>query len=227
MITRAADVLRSRQGPAPSPVMRRPFTTPAHHGARTVYVTRHARTAANAARRIAGWTNPPITPEGRSEIHTAAKWWADRPIDWVISSPLERCSATATLLFGRLDDIDAAFTEQAVPGLEGLPVDRAHRLTPELCRADGWSRPDAPRDPRSEHLDTITSRVLAALRGAAAAVPAGRSVAVVTHGAVVVSVLRAAGVPAATAGNLTVVELTVDPETGWDLDAVHDPLQGR
>jgi broad specificity phosphatase PhoE len=200
------------------------FTSPATAGRRTVWVCRHARTDFNDAGVVSGWRPGRITPAGRRDLANATSWWASRQPDWVVSSPLGRAVDTARLLFGRVDDIDAAWVEQATPGLEAMTVAAAHRRWPELCHENGWARRDAPRHHASEHLESVTSRALTGLRSAAAAAGVGASVAVVSHGAVLVALLAAAGRDAATVPNLAVLELAVDPTVGWELVAVHDPL---
>jgi broad specificity phosphatase PhoE len=165
-----------------------------------------------------------LSERGELDARSVSPWWRDRRIDWVISSPVLRSMATARLALGRIDDVDAGWGEQAMPALAGMSVGEAFTSFPELIRPDGWSRTDAPRNAAIEHIDTVADRAVDAMRRAAAQRPPGSQVAVVTHGAVLVALLRKAEADVATVANLAVGEFHVDPHRGWFLSAVHDPL---
>lgn len=201
-----------------------PFLSTADTGARTVWVSRHGRTVGNDGHILQGWAAYELSESGYADVVAAKSWWDGLTIDRVVASPLVRATQTANVLFGRVDDVDVGWVEQASPGLEGLTVYDAHQARPDLCRPDGWSRTDAPRDQAQEHIDVLTARAVGALRRAALSVPSGGHVAVVSHGAVLVALLRASGFEAATVSNLGVVECTVDPAAGWQALALHDPL---
>lgn len=190
---------------------------------RKVWVSRHARTTANESGQLQGWEPFDLSPSGEADLVEARRWWSERPITWVISSPILRALRTADLLFGRVDDIDAGWSEQATPDLAGIRAAEAHARYPEIVQLDGWSRVDAPRHRAMEHIATVEARAIGALRHAAAT-PVPGDVAVVTHGAVLVALVRAAGHEAASVGNLAVAEIVVDPVSGWALSALHNPL---
>lgn len=194
-------------------------------GRRTVWVSRHAKTDANEASILQGWDPYELSVTGQSDAARAATWWQARPVTWVISSPVLRAMRTAQIMLGRVDDLDSSWGEQAMPGMAGASVQDNHRRFPELVRPDGWSRQDAPRSDVIEHISTVEDRAIGALRRSGLR-QVDSHTAVVTHGAVLAALLRAAGVDAPTVGNLAVAEFEVDPTVGWRLLAVHDPLVG-
>lgn len=67
----------------------------------TLYLARHAETAANEARRLQGWVDGPdnqLLPSGRERALEAAAFLCDKPLDAVYVSPLGRARETARLL---------------------------------------------------------------------------------------------------------------------------------
>ena len=197
-----------------------------NHGSqvdRIVWVIRHARTSANEAGVLQGWERYPLSSSGQRDASLAARWWRQHNISWVVSSPVHRALETARVIFGRVDEIDSGWGEQATPDLEGKTGAVAHALFPELIGADGWSREDAARSAAVEHILTVQERGIAALRRSAIA-PSGGEVAVVTHGAVLVALLRRAGSEAQTVGNLAAAQFLVSPIRGWELVEIREPL---
>lgn len=196
----------------------------AEPGRRTVLVTRHGRTTGNEQHLHQHWGDWPLTDEGTARTREAAAWWRDRCVDHVVSSPVHRATQTAELLFGRLDEIDAGWAEHAAPTVAGETYARAHEVHPEVLRADGWPVRDAPTSPVLERWAVVSDRAVQALRRAAATVPAGGTVAVVTHGSLLVALTSLGGQDSPTLPNLHVAECAVDPVQGWSLTAVHDPF---
>jgi broad specificity phosphatase PhoE len=148
-----------------------------------------------------------------------------------ISSPIPRAIETSHCLWGRVDELDAAWGERAVPAVEGLTLEGAHRLYPSLLEPDGWVCPDTPLNPFVESTAALDSRVQAALARAANSVPEACLVAVMTHGAVLAAILSMAEIDSHYApqaplrcGNLEVVEIAVDPAKGWTVRGRHSPL---
>jgi len=206
-----------------------PFTQHALGGTRTVWVSRHGRTASNEADIHQGWADTPLSAGGLADALAARAWWAGVPVSWVVTSPVRRAVQTGEVLFGAVNDIDSGWVESAIPGIAGLTYAQAYQGRPDLCGPDGCGIPGRAPDPGAEHPTTISDRTLGALRRTAAAVDPGGQVAVVTHGSALAALVTAAAWgPAdgrgANPGNLAVLELAVDPTAGWTLLAVHSPL---
>src|SRR4051794_36975682 len=91
----------------------------------TLYLVRHAATAANLARpnRLQGRSDPPLAPAGVRQAEATCDLLADRRIDACYCSPLQRAVETAAIIAGphRLTPapIDA-LTECSVGEWEGL-----------------------------------------------------------------------------------------------------------
>lgn len=64
----------------------------------TVYIVRHARTEANEASLISGWSDTSLTPEGEEQARAAGKVLADVQFDAVLSSSLGRAIHTTELI---------------------------------------------------------------------------------------------------------------------------------
>ena len=197
---------------------------PAEPGPRTVLVTRHGRTTGNEQLLHQHWGDWPLTEDGIARTREAAAWWRNRGVDHVVSSPVHRATATAELLLGRLDEIDAGWAEHAAPTVAGWTYAAAHEAYPEVLREDGWPVRDAPTSPVMERWPVVVDRAVQALRRAASTVPPGGTVAVVTHGSLLVALTSLGGQDSPTLPNLTVAECEVDPAVGWSLTAVHDPF---
>jgi broad specificity phosphatase PhoE len=190
-------------------------------GGRTVWVCRHALSVGNEQHVLQGWGDYPLSEQGRSQALAARRFFSDAQLAQVISSPLRRACETAQLLFGRVDEVDAGWVEQAAPAVEGLAVADAHRRCPQLLDGDGWSLPAAPFSAEVEHLTAVAARAEAAPLRAASA-PGSGPVAAVSHGALLASLLAASGV-GGRPGNLAALETRVS-SSGWELIAVHDML---
>jgi broad specificity phosphatase PhoE len=201
-------------------------------GERTVLVARHGRTSANEEGIHQNWGSYPLSASGKIDIEVAKHWWGRWNVTHHIASPIPRATETAHRLWGRVDELDAAWGERAVPAVEGLTLEEAHRLHPALLEPDGWVSPDAPVTPFVESAAALDSRVHAALARAAGTVPAAGVVAVMTHGAVLAALLAvsAEGDPDSSpeaplrCRNLEVLEIAVDPAKGWSMRARHSPL---
>jgi broad specificity phosphatase PhoE len=207
----------------------KPFeSTTVEAGSRTVLVARHGRTAANEQRVHQGWRPYALSAAGSAAAEAAGvgcrgRWSVDR----VISSPVPRAAETARALWGRIDELDAAWGELACPAVEGVTADDAHRRHPSIFGADGWIVPECPPNDCVESSTAFDARILSALRRAAGTVVPGRVVATVTHGAALATLLRLDGQARTAAvlrpSNLTIVEVVVDPALGWRLTGVHEP----
>jgi len=154
----------------------------ANHGATVFYLMRHAPTVWNAAGRIQGQTDSPLTPIGQA---WAARWGiqlASLQLTRLLSSDIGRAVATARRMNAVLKlpmSADARLREQDW----GQWTGRVHRLLKTEAaqayahqQAMGWHF----RPPGGEsHLDTL-ERALAALRDMTATYP-GERLLVVSH----------------------------------------------
>lgn len=178
-------------------------------GGRTVWVFRHARSVGNESGVFQGWSDGDLSAGGRSDAERLARELSSLDVGYVLSSPLLRARRTAELLFGRVDEVDAAWVEPAAPGLQGALVRDVAATWPELVRPDGWPHDDGRVSALLESAESVRSRVRTGLLRAART-PGGGDVAVVTHGSVLAALLHLAGRPAARPGNLEFVRCRVD-----------------
>lgn len=148
-------------------------------------LVRHGRTAANAARQIAGALDVPLDDVGRSQARELAAAWRYGTPDAVFSSPLQRAVETARLLGAepvRLGDLRELHQGE----LEGLPAAEAMARFGEVFAAFARD-PVACRLPGGESLGECRDRALTALQRIASARDHG-TVLVVTHQMVIASV---------------------------------------
>lgn len=159
-----------------------------------IALLRHAPTAWNAARRLQGRTDVPLSPAGRA---LAGQWrlpalpgrrWAERA--W-ISSPLRRCRETATLMLRSMSrsmdvpplELDERLIERSFGDWEGdtlADLRRRYGARMQEWEAKGWDfRPpggESPRDVLHRSMDLLRERL-----------PHGQDLTCITHR----SVLRA------------------------------------
>jgi broad specificity phosphatase PhoE len=204
----------------------------AETGERTVLVARHGRTSGNDDGIHQNWGSSHLSPAGLDQLELAKRWWNQRSVTHSISSPVPRAIETANRLWGRIDELDAAWGERAVPAVEGMTHEEAHRLHPTLLQPDGWVSPEAPMNAFVESSAALESRVQAALQRAASAVPEAHVVAVMTHGALLAAILTMSAESdshgsleaSVRCSNLAVLEVAVDPAKGWSLRQRHSPM---
>ena len=191
-----------------------------------IYLTRHARTIANEAQTFQGWLPGELSLAGRTDADLVADWWADKSVDWVVASPLARTMAAAELLFGRVDEIDAAFVECAMPTLDGHTYAAALAYPELFDPVTNWPRSDRPPSPVIESRAAVMARVEAGCLRLRGTVDDGGSVAVVTHGGVLLAVLALLGIDGKVVPNLAVLELVIED---GDVAAATllDPLTGN
>ena len=137
-----------------------------------IHVVRHGRTAANAGGLLLGRADPPLDPEGVIQARAAA---AALPADAVVvSSPLQRCAATAAALADSYV-VDDRFIELDYGTWDLTPL---REVPPELWaswRSDPHFRPDG-----GETLAELADRVAQGLEHWVAEAH-GRDLVVVTH----------------------------------------------
>lgn len=141
---------------------------------------RHARTAWNAARRIQGQTDVPLSTDGLRMAGAWAEVLRDRNFDALLSSDLSRAVETARIISGsrQLPHLrDARLREQDWGRWVGLTTSEV-TTSPEYEAQEhrGWDF----QPPDGEGRREVLARALAALRDAAVARP-GRTWLVVSH----------------------------------------------
>lgn len=172
------------------------MNAPAPAGARHLVLVRHGATDWTAAGRYQGWTDRPLSGDGRAQARLLAGHLAHERLDVVACSDLARAVETAAILA-------PAHAARATPGLrecnfgalEGLTHDEAVARHGE--RYARWvDDPAAHAPPGGEALAEFAARVQAAVD----ALPVGARALVVTHGGPIRLVLaRALGVSLAAA----------------------------
>jgi broad specificity phosphatase PhoE len=138
-------------------------------------VVRHGRTAANASGLLLGRHDPPLDDVGAAQAAAIAD--VIGPVDRVVSSPLQRCRATAACIAGeRIPvDVDERLIELDYGEFDGRPVGDLPEGTWERWRSDITFTP-----PGGESIADLGRRVRAALEELAPAAIEGNVVAV-TH----------------------------------------------
>lgn len=135
-------------------------------------LVRHGQTETNAAGRLLGRADPPLTELG--ERQAAAVAAAVGPVARVISSPLQRARATAAC-FGAPVEVDERWIEIDYGELENQPL---NEVAPDFWT--GWRADPTLAPPGGESLAAVGARVRAACDDVASAA-ADDIVAVVSH----------------------------------------------
>ncbi len=147
-----------------------------------LWLVRHGETPRSKARRLAGWADIPLTPEGESQASALRPLLEAQSFDAVWSSDLQRTIATARLAFGEPTP-DWRLREINFGSLDNLPyLEMEEPLRTALERFEGFAAPGG------ESLADVRARVHAW----AAELGNGRHL-VFTHGGVVRTLGREAG----------------------------------
>ena len=149
-----------------------------------LYLIRHGHTAWHKEGRLLGQRDLPLDPDGVAQAEAVASALDDTPLAEVVASPLLRAVQTAERLGqGRGIEVarDARLTDLGLGPWEGQPAT-------EVTATGDWARmlavPEQPA-PGGESLRALSTRAQAAVDQLLDDNPAGASIAVVTHGAVV------------------------------------------
>jgi probable phosphoglycerate mutase len=171
---------------------RSPGTVP-----RTLLLVRHGRAEGNAEGRFIGQDDVPLTPRGRAQAARLAERLRTAPITRIVSSDLQRCTATAAPLAGALGleiGLDPRLREIGNGAWSGLLGEEIEARWPSLYRRYR-SGEDVAR-PGGETWREVSRRVIAALRELAAATAGGETALIATHGGPIAAAARwAAGIP--------------------------------
>jgi len=151
-------------------------------GGRELWLVRHGETEASRGRKLAGWSDVPLTERGQEQAAALRSLLAGERFDGVWSSDLRRAVTTARLAWGEPHQ-DERLREMSFGSLEGRPWES---LEPSV--QDGIARFEGFAAPEGETFSGLRSRVLAFVEGLAP----GRHL-VFTHGGVVRLLSREAG----------------------------------
>lgn len=163
-----------------------------------VYLVRHGETVWNAARRIQGQSDSPLTDKGEQQAHQVGERVKSLGITHVIASDLGRTRRTAEIIAdacGCTVTLDARLRELNMGCLEQRPLDG---LTVE---EESWRKAlvdgtEGGRIPGGESMEEMATRMHAALN-ACLDLPAGSRPLLVSHGmALGVLVSTILGLPA-------------------------------
>ena len=111
-----------------------------------IFICRHGQTEANAARRVQGHSDAPLTALGERQVRALGAHLAGRGIDRLYASPLgrtRRTAAAAAKRTGLTPVFDDRLMEIACGVLEDLPMDEVEARHPGLWdwrMADRWNR---------------------------------------------------------------------------------------
>lgn len=175
-----------------------------------LWLVRHGETTASVSRRIAGWSNPPLTAVGRREAESVRERLDGAEFRSVWSSDLDRAVSSARLAWGE-PTIDARLREVNFGDLEGRGYDDVDREMTEV-----FMRFRAFRIPGGETHDELRRRV----HGFADELPPGRHLLFV-HGGVIRVLTQDVGLDRfVPTGTLVVVDWL-----GRRLQSVHTPVR--
>ncbi|MBS9533593.1 bifunctional RNase H/acid phosphatase [Mycobacterium sp. M1] len=154
---------------------------------------RHGQTELSVQRRYSGRGNPELTELGARQADSAARYLGQRGgITAVVSSPLQRCRATASAAadaLGLTVTIDDDLIETDFGAWEGLTFTEAAERDPELHTR--WLRDTATEPPGGESFDAVAHRVRRA-RNRIIAEHGGATVLIVSHVTPIKTLLRLA-----------------------------------
>jgi broad specificity phosphatase PhoE len=147
-------------------------------------LTRHGETDWNVQRIWQGWSDIPLNENGRAQAAQLAEQLRDMNITRIISSPLSRAHATATIVgtaLGLPVEIDERLKEIHVGDWSGLNIDQIRAQYPELYTSLYDSGEMEVPFPNGENRRDLHLRTEAALREFAERWP-DEHILVVTHG---------------------------------------------
>jgi probable phosphoglycerate mutase len=172
-------------------------------------VIRHGESTWNALRRWQGWADPPLSPVGEAQARAAAAALAALGAGraTIATSDLRRARRTAELIAAGAGHgpgalvVDAGLRERDIGAWSGLTTAEIEARWPGMIAA--WRRGEVPSPPGGEDEPTFRSRVVAACHRLAALADGTAYVLVVSHGGVIRTLERVAGVDAVVRPNLS------------------------
>jgi alpha-ribazole phosphatase len=156
-------------------------------------IIRHGETLWNKEKRFQGSTDIPLSDKGRAQARRVAEFLADKPLDAIYSSPLQRALVTAnTVAEGHGLEVRLVndLQEINVGEWSGKTWPEIRRIWPELERR--WSEDPYSSDPPpgGEVYRDFQNRCIRALDEIAGAHEDSEQVAVVCHGGVIRAVMN-------------------------------------
>jgi broad specificity phosphatase PhoE len=186
----------------------------------TLLLVRHAETEDNAQMRLSGWTDTDLSPRGEAQIEVLADHFnrVHGHVEAIYASPLVRARRTAEAI-GRLtghtpillDDLREMYFGE----LDGQPFEELKDAYAHLLAADENSAIEDFVWPSGESRSGFSSRVLRVMNLIGSR-HVGRSVAVVTHGGVIATLLTAVNGESAANWRKWVVPNASLTEVQWD-----------
>lgn len=156
------EITPSAADPPPGAVAVPPSAWTGNRGGPTrLLLLRHGQTELSVQRRYSGRGNPELTDIGRGQAEDAARYLAQkRGIAAVVSSPLARAHATATMAadaLGLTVEVDDDLIETDFGEWEGMTFPEASQRHPELHGR--WLRDTSLSAPGGESFDEVQHRV--------------------------------------------------------------------
>eukprot|EP00931_Biecheleriopsis_adriatica_P107153 TRINITY_DN81493_c0_g1_i1.p1 TRINITY_DN81493_c0_g1~~TRINITY_DN81493_c0_g1_i1.p1 ORF type:complete len:454 (-),score=72.05 TRINITY_DN81493_c0_g1_i1:76-1437(-) len=184
----------------------------------TILLCRHGETDWNLEKRFQGHEDVPLNDEGRRQADQMAAALRPKNLAAVVSSPLQRARETAGLIArasGLSISQDARLIERDLGLMQGLTSSETRSQYPEFWKA--WKHTGIPFPPNSgvENSGDAVARIECALFDLAATYP-GKTVAVVSHGALARVLLHRA------VGTASITTLVVGPGRSWRLAKFND-----
>lgn len=97
-------------------------SVPMSDESKELWLVRHGETTASAGRRVAGWSNPPLTAAGRLEVAALREALDGTPFEGIWSSDLDRAVTSARLAWGE-PVVDVRLREVNFGPIEGAGYD--------------------------------------------------------------------------------------------------------
>ena len=121
-----------------------------------IYLTRHSKTLWNQEKRLQGWQDSPLLPEGLEDAKLLKERIADLKIDYCYSSPLKRAKVTSEILFDHVI-LDDRLKEMNFGQYEGKPI---AQLLKEPKYNELWNHPDDQvKTPGGETYQEVQARL--------------------------------------------------------------------
>jgi 2,3-bisphosphoglycerate-dependent phosphoglycerate mutase len=151
-------------------------------------LVRHGQSQWNLENRFAGWTDIPLTDQGRKDAATTAQHLKEFQFDLAFTSKLQRASESLAIALRELGQTeisviaDAALNERHYGDLQGLnKAEMAQKYGQEQVYK--WRRGYSDRPPNGESIEDCVKRVTPYfLKHILHEVHAGKNVLVVIHG---------------------------------------------
>lgn len=153
----------------------------------TLILIRHGQSQWNLENRFTGWTDVPLTDQGRSDAKKAGEALRDFHFDCAWTSRLVRAEETLTILFQAFGkpvpfERDSALNERHYGDLQGLnKAETAEKYGQEQVKL--WRRSYGTRPPNGESMEDCERRTTPFFRQyILPQVAAGKNVLVAAHG---------------------------------------------